>query len=270
LENNNTNSYWDSIARKIPIGQDYDKLLAEHYRRAHLSLISGWTVLSSHLSVLKTDLFAEAVCPSRSFTWEILKACGSITGIDISSQICEQAAQTSANLLPGHTLTCVTCDLRQMPFAGDSFDIIISDSTLDHYKCKKDIEIALKELIRVLKPGGTIVVTMDNKTNFTEPLFRLWIILGMAPFFIGKTFSMRELKKAISGNGLEISDSDYLIHNPRFFTKLMISIFRRVSPRKSDGWINRALRFFDSLNNRATRSLTGQFIAVKVVKDVKS
>jgi ubiquinone/menaquinone biosynthesis C-methylase UbiE len=264
LEHNN--NYWDNIARKTPIGQDYDSLLAEHYRYAHLSLIARWTTLSTKSSILKTDLFAEARCPSRSFIWELLKDNDRITGIDISPEICTQAEKMSSDLAPGHVLSCVSCDLRKLPFVNGSFDLIISDSTIDHYKIKKDIELALKEITRVMKQGGTLIITMDNKANFTEPLFRLWIMLGLAPFFIGKTYSMKELQKALLGNGLEITESGYLIHNPRFFTKVMISISRRIAPRKCENWIKRSLDFFDSLNNWPTRSLTAQFIAVKAVK----
>jgi ubiquinone/menaquinone biosynthesis C-methylase UbiE len=258
--------YWDNIARKTPVGQDYDSLLAEHYRRAHLDLISGWTVLSAQQAVLKTDLFAEAKCPSRSFSWEILRRCNHVIGIDISPEICLQAEQRSTNLIPGKSLDCVSCDLRKLPFTDGTFDLIISDSTLDHYKVKQDIIIALRELKRVLKPGGTMIITMDNGSNFTEPLFRLWIFLGLAPFYIGKTYRMKELQKALTGIGLEIVNTDYLIHNPRFFTKLIIAIFRRISPRKCERWIKRSLSFFDGLNKRSTRSLTAQYIAVKPVK----
>lgn len=259
------NDYWDKLVKDTQT-QDYDSLLAEHYRNAHLDLISSWVTLSSHQNILKTDLFAEAMCPSRSFMWEILRKSGRITGIDISPEICKKSKQNTGVFAPGQSSVYISCDIRALPFSTACFDLVISDSTLDHFKNKRDIQIALNEFSRVLKPGGTIIITMDNKTNLTEPLFRLWIILGLAPFFIGKTYSMRELKTAAQKTGLEIAECNTLIHNPRFFTKLMVSVFRHVFPRKYDSWTKRSLKYFDSLSLQPTRYLTAQFIAIKATK----
>jgi SAM-dependent methyltransferase len=250
----------------VPVGQDFDILLANQYRSAHLNLINGWIDLSKKTSVLKTDLFAEAMCPTRSFFWGLLKLNPEITGMDISPEICLKAKQMSLTNCAAARPEFSACDLRYLPFENSSFDVVISDSTLDHYRDKKEIKAALKELVRVLKPGGALIVTMDNKTNITEPLFRLWIAVGLSPFYIGKTYSMKELKKAVEQLGLNIDDSQTLLHNPRFFTKLIISILRRAAPGKCEKWTIRLLNYFDSLGSKNTRFLTAQFIAVKAVK----
>jgi ubiquinone/menaquinone biosynthesis C-methylase UbiE len=257
--------YWDEVAQKTPVGQDYDELLANHYKQSHLRLFTKWIDFSQSHSLLKTDLFAEARCPSRSFSWDLMKLNGGLTGIDISGEICQEARNHALNYSknPSHF---ITCDVRSIPFQDGSFDVIISDSTLDHYKNTKDIKVALKELSRTLKPGGTLCITLDNKTNFTEPLFRLWILLGFAPFYIGKTYSIKQLKRAIQETGLEITDCQGLIHNPRFFTKLMISILRRLFPKDCENWMNKSFNYFDSLESKKSRYLTAQFIAVRAVK----
>jgi len=146
------------------------------------------------------------------------------------------------------------------------FDIIISDSTLDHYRDKSDINTSLDELVRVLKPGGTLIITLDNPHNWSEPLFRLWIFLGLSPFYIGKTFSLGELEEALTRRGLCVTEGITLIHNPRFFTKVVIAVIRQVFPRHYYRWVNRMLRFFDTLGDKPSRFLTAQFIAAKAVK----
>lgn len=259
-------SYWNGIAEKTSKGQDYDNLLSEHYRLSHLDLLSRWIDFSKQQNILKTDLFAEALCPERSFAWEIMKTPCNFTGIDISSDICKKAGEMSAAIVPGSFPVLVPCDLRKLPFADNSYDVIISDSSLDHYNKSDDIEVALKELFRILKPAGTLVITMDNKTNITEPLFRLWIILRLAPFFIGKTYSMQGLKNALTKNGLQVIDNAVLIHNPRFFAKFIANTFRRFFPKKCESWTRKQLAFYDSLGNKPTRYLTAQFIAAKAVK----
>ncbi|MBN1368464.1 MAG: methyltransferase domain-containing protein [Dehalococcoidales bacterium] len=259
-------SYWNGVAENTPKGQDYDDILAEHYRLSHLKLLSHWIDFSKPQNILKTDLFAEAMCPTRSFAWEILKTPSNFTGMDISSDICRIARETAAKIVPDKSPSFASCDLRKLPFADSSFDVIISDSSLDHYNNKAEIEIGINELVRILKPGGTLVITLDNKTNFTEPLFRLWIILKLAPYFIGKTYTMKELKYTLNKTGLKIENSCTLIHNPRFFTKVMIAAFRRFFPRRCEDWTKKRLAFYDTLGNKRTKYLTAQFIAVKASK----
>jgi ubiquinone/menaquinone biosynthesis C-methylase UbiE len=262
--------YWDSTSKKIPLGQDYDRLIAEHYRRAHFNLINRWTRGKSYHAVLKTDLFAEAMCPSRSFAWDVLKLYGKLTGIDISGDICRKAKGVAIHHALTDSLEVATCDVRKLPFAAGSFDLVISDSTLDHYKSKGEIDNALKELARVLKPGGTLIITLDNKSNITEPLFRLWLALGLSPFYIGKTYSMAELEKVLVKTGMSVTGKTTLIHNPRFFAKFITGILRKINPGKADGRIKRLLNYFDSLENKKTKYLTAQFIAIKATKPISS
>jgi SAM-dependent methyltransferase len=153
-----------------------------------------------------------------------------------------------------------------LPFADDSFDLIISDSTLDHFQDKNEIATALAELSRILKPGGTLVITMDNKTNLTEPLFRLWVFLGLSYFFIGKTYSIKELKQALASVGLLVTDTTAIIHNPRFFARRIIALLHKGNPTRFNRGIRRGLNILDSLEKRKTKYLTAQFIAARAVK----
>ncbi len=258
--------YWDAVADGTPLNHNFDELTAEHYRCAHLNLLSRWVSINSTDSILKTDLFAEAVCPNRSFLWTIIKGGNYVTGIDISEDICTKAGENAARLAPDRAFSFTTCDVRSLCFDNNTFDLIISDSTLDHFKQKSDIAVALKELVRVLKPGGTLVITMDNKNNISEPLFRLWILLHLSPFYIGKTYSMKELQTALSQAGMQIEEATAIVHNPRFFAKLMVAVFRGVSPQKHGVWSRKLFDYFDGLENRKTKYLTAQFIAVKATK----
>jgi SAM-dependent methyltransferase len=257
--------YWDQVAQKMASGQAFDELLAEQYRRIHLNLLTRWANVTIGQTILKTDLFAEALCPSRAFLWDILKTNADVIGIDVSAEITSQSKTRAAQYTP-NSGEYINCDIRQLPFANNSFDLIVSDSSLDHFHHINEIATALSELGRVLKPDGTLIVTMDNKDNLTEPFFRLWISCGLAPFFIGKTYSITELKEALAKAGLRVVDSTAIIHNPRFFTKELVTFLRKIGSKRFDPWIRRGLTFLDGLENWKTRYLTAQFIAVKAVK----
>jgi ubiquinone/menaquinone biosynthesis C-methylase UbiE len=258
--------YWDTLAKNSAGATRFDDLMAEQYRRVHLNLLFGWADVRGSKRILKTDLFAEAVHPNRAFLWEILRTNSNVVGIDISAEIASLARIRASEHCAASPAVYLSCDVRKLPFGSNSFDLIISDSTLDHFQHEEEIVTALAELSRVLKVGGTLVITMDNKSNFTEPLFRLWISLGLSPFFIGKTYSMEQLKRALDRVGLRVIDTTAIMHNPRFFTKIIITLLRKIVSRRLDGLIRKTLDFFDSLERRKTKYLTAQFIAAKAVK----
>ena len=49
-------------------------------------------------------------------------------------------------------------DARHMPFDNQSFDVIVSSFALHHIGNRAERERALREMVRVLKPGGTIAL----------------------------------------------------------------------------------------------------------------
>lgn len=258
--------YWDQVAENVAKRYEFDELLAEQYRRVHLNLISRWVGVKAGRRILKTDLFAEGLQPSRAFLWEMLKTNDNIVGIDISAEIVSRAKYSAANYAPGSSAKYVNCDVRHLPFVSNSFDLIVSDSTLDHFRRENEIIVALSELSRVLKPGGILVITMDNKGNLTEPLFRLWLTLGLSYFFIGQTYSIRELKQALARVGLRVTDTTAIIHNPRFFTRKTITLLHKGNPARFNRGIRSGLDILDSLERKGTKYLTAQFIAARAVK----
>jgi len=263
---NSESKYWDKAVKEVAGRPDFDPLLAEQYRRAYLNLIARWADATDGKRILKTDLFAEAVHPSRAFLWDLLKADNRVIGMDISAEVTARARARAVQYTSYSSVQCVSCDVRQLPFASNAFDLIVSDSTLDHFHHTHEIATALSELSRVLRPGGILIITMDNKSNFTEPLFRLWLSLRLHPVFVGKTYSVGELKQALTKAGLTVVETTAIMHNPRFFARRMIPLIHKVVPVRFDGLIKRCLAFFDGLENKKTKYLTGQFIAAKAVK----
>lgn len=57
----------------------------------------------------------------------------------------------------------VIADGQQLPFEEDSFDLVFSEYVFEHLPCP---ELALDELRRVLKPGGSFVVLVPNPKHY--------------------------------------------------------------------------------------------------------
>jgi ubiquinone/menaquinone biosynthesis C-methylase UbiE len=256
--------YWDDIVGRMEKHYHIDSILCKHKKDSYLHLINRWTDVSRSKRLLKTDLFEEAV-GEDDLLFNLSELATYVVGMDISL---EAAARTKerAGRTGKSNIECVCCDVRQLPFESASFDLIISDSTLDHFKDKKDIYVSLEELWRILEPGGTLILTMDNKSNWSDPFFRLWIKANLAPYFSGHTYSIKEANKALREIGFDVSENTSVIHNPRLITRWIASFIGIISPAKSPTWIKKGLTELDKLETKRTRYLTGLYIAVKATK----
>ena len=67
------------------------------------------------------------------------------------------AMRDAAEIAPTLSFTAVGGDATCLPFADDSFDRIIASEVMEHVP---DDRAALDELVRVLRPGGTIAITV--------------------------------------------------------------------------------------------------------------
>jgi SAM-dependent methyltransferase len=116
-------------------------------------------------------------------------------------------------------LGCAT-DVRHLALRPASFDVVLSPSTLDHFADERDIALSLAQIRETLRPGGHLLVALDNPTN---PVLRLreavyglaGPIGGVIPFPMGRTLSRAGLVTMLEAVGFEVLDSGYLVHAPR-------------------------------------------------------
>jgi SAM-dependent methyltransferase len=59
----------------------------------------------------------------------------------------------------------IEADLRSLPLADASVDVVVSNLVLHNIKGKEEREQAVRELVRVLKPGGRIVLCDIGRTG---------------------------------------------------------------------------------------------------------
>lgn len=68
-------------------------------------------------------------------------------------------------LYPREKLSLIRMDSRQLDFGDHAFDFAFSCSSIEHFGSLRDIETALKEIYRVLRPGGGCALTTELKLN---------------------------------------------------------------------------------------------------------
>ncbi|MHB1295902.1 MAG: methyltransferase domain-containing protein [Anaerolineae bacterium] len=253
--------YWDQVAEEW---RDHRLGLW----RAHMDAVySHWVAprLPSEKAsrVLKTDLFDEALGDGLM---PLLSSRARLAlGVDVAGAIIAAARARQ------HSLRGVAADVRALPFAVDTFDVIISGSTLDHFATLAEVKTSLVELARVLRPGGELLLTLDNLAN---PLLALRAALplgllrrvGLVPYFVGATCGPARLRYMVEHTGLQVEEITALLHGPRV---LGVSLARRLEDRR-DGRAAHLYRWClwacERLERWPTRYLTGHYIALRAVK----
>jgi ubiquinone/menaquinone biosynthesis C-methylase UbiE len=76
----------------------------------------------------------------------------------------------------GHAMTYVCAEAEAMPFPDDAFDVVSSFNSLDHVN---DLDLAVGEIIRVLKPGGLLLLLtdVDHAPTLLEPILYSWDVV---------------------------------------------------------------------------------------------
>ena len=87
-------------------------------------------------------------------------------------------------------------------------------STLDHFRSHSEIVTSLRELLRVLRPGGQLLLTLDNPANPLVGLrnalpFGLLHRLRIVPYYVGATCGPRGLRRLLPQVGFEVLESQH-------------------------------------------------------------
>jgi SAM-dependent methyltransferase len=134
-----------------------------------------------------------------------------IVATDISQRILEtaRAAAAAAGVEP----ELVRANLEALPFADESFDVVLCSQVIEHLL---DPAAGLRELARVLARGGTLVLSTDSDANRVtkvlwaprQALVSLLRLHGrrLQVHFPEREFSARELERLVVDTGLRVAE----------------------------------------------------------------
>ena len=129
-----------------------------------LRVPSSWMITTRNLQQLlrgrvrPADRFLEIGCaPGKLLSWvaAVLKA--EVSGLDYSERGLSTAKRLFSALNLQGDLRCE--DLRDTSFAPASFDWVVSYGVIEHFDDPRDVVSAH---LRLVKPGGTTVMTVPN------------------------------------------------------------------------------------------------------------
>lgn len=142
--------------------------------------VPWFTWVAQHVELPAGGTVLDIGCGPAWFWPEAAKVLPSgmnLTLFDQSPGMIDEARQRCA-ALGFSTLDAVVGDAAALPFADASFDTVIAMHMLYHVA---DQDRAMAEFHRVLKPGGSLVVTTNGRDNMVE-LYRLTTVFGSAPY----------------------------------------------------------------------------------------
>ena len=169
-----------------------------------------WRRLTVEAVVQPGDRVLDACCGTGDLALAAEREGGVVTGLDFSPRMLERARQKS------ETVTWVEGDLLALPFGDASFDAATVGFGVRNVS---DLDAALAELRRVLRPGGRLaILEITQPRGILRPFFSLWFdrvvpVLGRVlpggraytylPASVRRFPGARELVARLEGHGFE-------------------------------------------------------------------
>ena len=125
-----------------------------------------WRRLTARAVVRPDDRVLDACCGTGDLALAAEEAGGRVTGLDFSERMLERARRKSSSV------EWVRGDVTALPFADGAFDAATVGFGVRNVP---DLEVALRELARVLRPGGRLgILEITQPRGPLRPFFRLW------------------------------------------------------------------------------------------------
>lgn len=201
---NQKESFWDKVAEMMGARRYYvPESLARYKESEFLDILEEW---KEHIGdcVYKTDSFEEAFGKERICEWFLSEGAECICG-DISREIVKRASKNACS-----NIRWVVADCQSLPFKGGSLSSVFSSSTFGY---ADDLKDTLLEVRRVLKTGGHLFFSINNKEN----LFFRYVLSFAArftgiPFPMSTFYSRGDVINILENNGYKVKHVSAIVH----------------------------------------------------------
>lgn len=212
--------------------------------------LSSYPIPELQLPVAKGALFLDIGCNWGRWCVAAARRGYCPVGIDPSLGAVLAAQRVCSQL--GVNAQFVVGDSRYLPFATDMFELVFSYSTLQHFS-KDDVRTTLREIARILKPGGRNMIQMANAYGIRSLYHR-----ARRGFRDGRQFEVRYWTPAELNATFE-----------RFFgsTSLSVDCFFGLGIQDSDDHLLPPREKLVVRASRAVKSISEKFLPLQALAD---
>src|SRR6266404_2045743 len=154
----------------------------------------------------------EVACGRGGFVRELAGLGAHVTGCDFSLAALSVGAKRLHALNHSGASAFVQGDAQALPFADQSFDIVVSCETIEHLP---EVQTALREMWRVTRPGGKFFLTTPNYANLMG-LYELYARVRHPRRKDDQPFDRRQwflqIRRWVTNAGWTILRSDGTVH----------------------------------------------------------
>jgi ubiquinone/menaquinone biosynthesis C-methylase UbiE len=181
-----------------------------------------------------------------------------IVGADISIKILHETRKRLMYEGNSELVDLVACQMEYLPFKPRSFDNILNTQVIEHLL---DDRQGLKELSRIIKADGLLIISTDNKINYFSRFFDF-------PFKIIK--NCFKIKKTIwKYPHYDYTPKEFSHKVGEFFKIISISTFRCSLPYPLNHWLL-LVSFVDCIEKILIKiprlSQYGDIVIIKAIK----
>lgn len=153
-----TASYWDGIYR----GENLQDLIYQRRQSLVMTYVEGAGLPASARAL-------EIGCGAGHLTTRLATRAEVVEAVDASQAMVEATAARVAEAQLQGRVSVRQADVHALPYPPEHFDLVVAVGVIPWLHSPA---AAMVELARVLRPGGRLVLTADNRarlTSFTDP-----------------------------------------------------------------------------------------------------
>jgi SAM-dependent methyltransferase len=183
-----------------------------------------YTNLMRMLRLRPSDRVLDVGSGDGFWTVRFASQCARVVGLEPDEQLLGMARR----LHTAPNLTYVRGVAEAMPFDSGRFDKVVSVSCLEHFR---DPAAGLREMARIMKPGGRIALSVDSLLAENSPAeFREW---HRERHYVTQYFRVEELLAMMRDDGVRC-EPDQTVH---LFRSRLASRVREMFIRRPTPWL---------------------------------
>jgi len=192
-------NYFDKIADKYD--KWYQTKVGNYVDTTEKDLI--FSLLKS-----KNGLALDLGCGTGNYTLELFKRGFEVIGVDISKEMLKIAKKKFPKSF------FIRADAYKLPFKKETFDLVLSITMFEFIKKPEEV---LKEIYKILKPGGELIIGTMNDRSLWFFFKKFKSLFVETAYRYANFYTPSELKKICLSCGFREIEVRGIIYLPSFF-----------------------------------------------------